>query len=53
MIKLCILELFSNVGRKMSGEARGMYLFIHEHDESRNLTTSVGLKQKKYKNKKI
>jgi hypothetical protein len=38
-----IPEMFQNVGRKMSGESRGLYLFVHEHDESRNLTTSTVL----------
>ena len=36
-----IPERLQSVGRKMSGEARGVYLFIHEHAESRNLTPST------------
>jgi hypothetical protein len=34
-------EMLQNVGRKMSGESRGVYLFVHEHVESQNLTTST------------
>jgi hypothetical protein len=33
--------LFQNVGRKISGETRGVYPYIHEHVESRNLTPST------------